>query len=96
MDLSVSSCCYVATVGENFRRLRKAKGVTQEQLYKALGFKRQANVSLLERSTKLPKPRTIKKMARALGCEPWELLENVRTPYDELREKRPVLRKKAG
>lgn len=77
---------FVATVGENFRRFRKAKGITQEQVYRALGFKRQANVSLLERSKALPKPATIRKMAAAIGVSALELLEGVKTPYDLLRE----------
>lgn len=39
--------CYavsMATVGSNFRRIRKEKGVKQEQIYKQLGYKRPANV----------------------------------------------------
>jgi len=87
----------VATVGENFKRIRRQKRITQEAIYKALRFKRPSNVSLLETSKRLPKPATIKKMASVLGCEPWELLENVETPHDVLRrrsdqrvKKRPV------
>jgi transcriptional regulator with XRE-family HTH domain len=73
------------TVGENFKRIRNAKGIKQEQIYKQLGFQRVSNVSLLENSPRLPRAPTIKKMAMVLGCEPWELLEGVQTPYDELR-----------
>jgi transcriptional regulator with XRE-family HTH domain len=81
------------TVGQNFRRIRKRKQITQEAIYRALNFKRVSNVSLLETSRRLPTPRTIKKMASALGCEPWELLENVETPHDALR-RRPESRPK--
>ena len=84
------------TVGENFKRIRAANGVTQEQIYKALGYKRPANVSLLETSKRLPKPATIKRMAAVLGCDPWELLDGVSTPYDELRRKPTAARKRAG
>ena len=76
----------VATVGENFKRIRKHKGITQEQIYKALGFRRVSNVSLLENSKRLPKVGTIRKMAAVLQCETWELLEHVKTPHDELRQ----------
>lgn len=62
--------CYavhMATVGSNFRRIRKAKGVKQEEIYKQLGYKRPANVSLLETSQRLPKTETIERMARGSG-----------------------------
>jgi transcriptional regulator with XRE-family HTH domain len=84
----------VATVGENFKRIREQKHITQEQIYKALNYKRPSNVSLLETSPRLPKPRTIRKMATVLDCEPWELLEGVETPWDELRQRRPAARKR--
>lgn len=77
----------VATVGENFKRIRVLKKIKQEQIYRQLGFQRASNVSLLETSQRLPKPRTIQRMAAVLGCETWELLENVNTPYDTLRHK---------
>jgi transcriptional regulator with XRE-family HTH domain len=77
----------VATVGGNFKRIREAKGIKQEEIYKQLGYKRVSNVSLLENNKRLPKPTTIKKMAAVLGCETWELLEGVETPWDLLRDK---------
>lgn len=76
----------MVTVGENFKRMRLLRRLTQEQVYEALGFQRVSNVSLLERSKRLPKPRTIKRMAAVLKCETWELLEGVQTPHDELRQ----------
>jgi transcriptional regulator with XRE-family HTH domain len=84
----------VATVGENFKRIRTAKKIKQEQIYEQLGFQRASNVSLLETSQRLPKPRTIQKMAAVLGCETWELLDGVETPWDELRQRKPSARKK--
>jgi transcriptional regulator with XRE-family HTH domain len=77
----------VATVGMNFKRIRTAKKITQEEIYKKLGFRRPANVSLLETSQRLPRPSTIQKMAAVLGCETWELLEGVETPWDALRHR---------
>lgn len=75
----------MATVGENFRRIRLGRSLTQEQVCEGLGFRRVSNVSILERSKRLPKPRTIQRMAFVLDCEPCELMENVLTPYDALR-----------
>jgi transcriptional regulator with XRE-family HTH domain len=77
----------VATVGGNFKRIRKAKKIKQEQIYKKLGYQRPSNVSLLETSRRLPKPSTIKKMAAVLECETWELLDGVETPWDALRKR---------
>jgi len=78
----------VATVGENFKRIRTLKKIKQEQIYKQLGFQRPSNVSLLETSSRLPKPQTIQKMAAVLECETWELLEDVETPWDAIRQPR--------
>jgi transcriptional regulator with XRE-family HTH domain len=77
----------VATVGENFKRIRKAKKIKHEDIREALGYVRTSNVSLLENSKRLPKPDTIKKMAAAIRCETWELLENVKIPHEELRRR---------
>ena len=77
--------------GEQFRRLRERRGLTQEAVAAALKYKRAAPVSLIERkSTKVPRPKTIKKHALALACEPWELLAGVPTEYDWLRTPRPL------
>lgn len=77
----------VSGFGENVKRLRKRAGLTQEELAHRLGLARPGPVSLLEgkRKGKLPKPVTIRKWAKALGVEPWELLEGVETEYDRLR-----------
>jgi transcriptional regulator with XRE-family HTH domain len=69
----------------NLKALRRRKGVTQEELQRRLGLKRQSQVSIFERSGRLPKPETIKKIAAALESEPWQLMVGVLTPYDELR-----------
>lgn len=82
----------VATVGENFKRIRTQKQITQEHIYKKLGYQRPSNVSLLETSRRLPKPTTILKMAAVLDCETWELLEDVETPWDALREQDAIQR----
>ena len=84
----------VASFGENLRALRERAHMTQEDVMRALGLKRSAPVSLMEamRGSKVPRPRTIEKVAVAVKAEPWELLEGVETELDQLRNRRDLLR----
>jgi transcriptional regulator with XRE-family HTH domain len=79
----------VRTVGQNFKRIREAKKLKQEELSKKLGYKRASNVSLIENSARLPEPATIRRMAAVLGCSTSELLDGVETEYDRLRGENP-------
>lgn len=77
--------------GERFRVCRERAGLTQEQVAQALTYLRGAPVSLLERkTTKVPKPATIRKHAAALNCQPADLLAGVPTDYDRLRTPTPI------
>ena len=64
--------------GETLRRLREAKGVTQEKLANSdrLGSETMTTnyISDLERGVKVPSLTTVLKLAYALGCAPAELL----------------------
>jgi transcriptional regulator with XRE-family HTH domain len=84
------------TFGGNLRRLRQARGLSQEAVAAALGHKRPSTVQSWEKNRRCPKPESIRVLAEALKCEPWELLEGVATPYDDLRSRPPSARKKAG
>lgn len=78
------------TLGENLRRLRTLKGLTQEQLAEKLGHSRGKNstVSKWERDPDwLPSRSTITRLCEILEHAPWELFEDVITPYDKLRQK---------
>lgn len=77
----------MATFGDNLKRLRHRQGLTQEVLAARLKLKRPTPISLLEgpRKRAIPKASTIKRYARALRVEPWELLEGVETEHDKLR-----------
>lgn len=85
--------CGVATYGQRFKAMRLGAGwrpgkrqkFTQEAVAKRLAFKRAAPVSLIETSDTVPKPVTIAEHAKALECQPWELLLGVPTDYDRLR-----------
>jgi len=75
----------VATVGDNVRRIRTLRGLSQEEVARRLGYKRPSNATLIERRKALPKPQQIMRFAIALQCSPSELLQDVITPYDRLR-----------
>lgn len=68
-----------AILGANIRRLRKAKGFTQEQLAQearmALRY-----VAGVERGEENPSLRFLVKIAEALGAEPAELLRRNTPP----------------
>lgn len=98
------------TFGENLKRLREARGWSQETLAKKMGYEsgRNTQISLDETSGKLPTPEKITRYAEALGCSTGELLHDVLTPYDLLRDEQvkaragpksgqpPARRKSAG
>lgn len=96
MDLLSQPMGMPRTFGENLKRLREKKGVTQEKLAAAIGYKRSANISLLETRRALPRPETIVKVARALGIPTSAFLEDVDVPYDALRADRPVAHRPTG
>jgi transcriptional regulator with XRE-family HTH domain len=60
-------------VGRNFARIRREKGLTQEQLEARSGFSQQY-LSDLERGRRNPTIVTLYEIARALETEPAELI----------------------
>lgn len=81
---------HVVTYGERFRALRvklwKAKGKTVLALANELDSPYAATVYNIERQWRVPLLPTLTKHAAALGCRPWDLLVNVETEYDLVRE----------
>jgi transcriptional regulator with XRE-family HTH domain len=73
------------TFGANLRRARLDADLTQEQLAERMGMKRTTPISLWERALSLPEPRTIVRLAAAVGRTPADLLRDVITPLDALR-----------
>lgn len=63
----------VRLLGENVRRLRLAKGISQEALALDAGMKR-SYLSDLERGTRNPTVRALGRLADALGIDPSDLL----------------------
>ena len=64
----------VGLLGKNVRRLRKAAGLSQEELALSVGMKR-SYLSDLERGTRNPSVRALGRLAEALGCAPDALLQ---------------------
>lgn len=62
-----------AVLGANIRRLRKAKGLTQEQLAHEAGMAMRY-VAGVERGEENPSLRFLVKIAEALGADPSDLL----------------------
>lgn len=75
----------VATFAENLKRLRIERRMSQEVLADRLGLKRQATVSAWETGRRKPRPATVRRIAKALACEPADLFVGVKTDYDEVR-----------
>lgn len=77
--------------GGNVRKLRERVGLTQEKLAERLGLRRPTPISLMEgpRRREIPKPPTVRRIAAALGVDPWELMDGVITEYDRLRRGQP-------
>jgi transcriptional regulator with XRE-family HTH domain len=65
----------VKLLGSNVRRLRRAKGISQEELALDAGMKR-SYLSDLERGTRNPTVRALGRLAEALGCDPADLLSS--------------------
>jgi transcriptional regulator with XRE-family HTH domain len=61
------------TVGTNFMQLRKARGLTQEQVSEASGFG-QNYISSLERGRRNPTVITLFLLAEAVGATPQDLV----------------------
>ena len=60
-------------VGRNFKRIRVARGLTQERVSELSGFTQQY-ISDLERGLRNPTVVTLFELAQALGTEPVELI----------------------
>lgn len=61
-------------LGKNFKRIRTQKGMSQGDIYRSTGMDR-AYLSSLENGKRNPTLSNIKKIAEALGVEPYKLLK---------------------
>jgi len=74
--------------GARFRHLRKKlwSSRTMLELARKLGSEYPSSVYNIERQWRVPTVPTIGKHAAALGCRPWDLLVDVETEYDLVRQ----------
>jgi transcriptional regulator with XRE-family HTH domain len=64
----------VVYVGDRIKQLRDARALTQEEVAEKAGIT-VAALSRIERNNAEPRPTTRRKLARALGVEPEELVK---------------------
>jgi transcriptional regulator with XRE-family HTH domain len=67
------------SLGNEIRRAREAKGLSQEELAELAELSRNY-VGFIERAERSPRVTTIFKLARALGLHPSDLLRDMRWP----------------
>ena len=70
------------TVINNIKRIRKEKGITQEQLAEACNTAT-SYIGLMEIYKNIPKLSTIEKIATALGVEPQVLFQKIENNSDK-------------
>ena len=70
------STLFVRQFGENVRRAREAKGMSQESLASEAGLHR-THISLIERAGRVIRLNTLEELCRALEAQPEDLLPRV-------------------
>lgn len=63
------------SIGDNIRRIRKKKNITQRELGEMLGGISQQQIGQWENGNKNPKRETVSNIAKALGCSDIELYD---------------------
>lgn len=83
---------YGANLRRMLQRLSEKLGhrVTQEELAQRMGRARQGNLPQRLRSANVPRPETIVRDARALDCQPADLMDGIVLPHDPLRARPPM------
>lgn len=71
--LGVSHVRYKSNMSNNIKKIRKSKGMTQQQVYEKAGIAK-SYFSELESGKKQLNERTMKSIAGAMGVEPYMLL----------------------
>lgn len=69
--------------GENLRRIRQAKGMSQEELAKALGYTNRSSINKIEIGRSNIPTDKIARMAEVLEVSPLELFEGGEPPIEE-------------
>ena len=74
------------TTGEKIRYLREKKGITQDDLAKAAGYKDRSSIAKIESGGNDPSQRMLLKIANVLEVSPAELLEETPINMPEHKE----------
>lgn len=72
------------TIGQNIRRMRTERGLTQDDVAEYCGVSR-PNVSMWENGTNVPRMGNIEKLARLFGVQKSDIIEE-RQPVDAKAE----------
>lgn len=79
----------MGTFGDNIKRFREAKGMSQDELAKKVGYSSRSTISCIESGKRDCTQKQILALANALGVSPGELLES--NEKNALRDKRKAL-----
>lgn len=86
----------LVTLGQELARLREAKGLTQIEVARAIGYSDSSKISLIESDQRRPGKSTLARLASALGTDPKHLQSfggayNPRAPKTTRRQKRSAV-----
>lgn len=82
---------FVKRFGDNLRHARELAGLTQVQVAQRMGLKRNSTIAVWESRDRPPKPKTVGRLAHAIGCPPSVLMDEVPSGYDEFKPAGPHL-----
>ena len=72
--------------GENLRKLRQARGITQEELSEKLGYSSRSSINKIESGDRDMPRSKIEQAAKILGVSPLELFKNEPLEADSVLE----------
>ena len=72
-------------IGLKIRELRQKRGMSQEQLANAISISK-SSISEWESCKRVPRMPTLRKIAKALGVDVWEIIGFNEVPLDDLHE----------
>ncbi len=83
------------TFGENVKRVREMRGLSQGELAHMVGFETRGAISKVEKNVVDPPQSMVKKLAKALNVSPLEFFDGYKTDYSKspMQEFVPYLEK---
>ena len=73
-------------IGKRIKKVRKAKGITQKELAKAIGYSSQQSIARLENADKAPRHEVVEQIAKALNVNIAELYPAIDTTKDNIAD----------